>query len=341
MVKITLKTILEWRGDIIMKHIHTDLAVESRELYQERNKGEIEGVSVDVVEEQNHSVTTVKVLNDKGASIMARPIGSYITIEVPNLNKTNEDLKDEVSIELAKVLKNMVEGMKKDKVLIIGLGNWNISSDALGPKVIERILITRHFFINYNKESDESMANVAAMSPGVLGITGIESFDIVKGVVDKVQPDLVIAIDALSSRKMERVSTTIQLTDVGITPGSGVGNHRQGLNKESLGVPVISLGIPTVVNAATMVNDTMDMIIGSLKEEAEVGKEFYSLLDELSSEEKYALIEEVLNPFMGNVIVTPKDINVLIDDLSIVIANGLNIALHPGIGISDVNRYIR
>lgn len=140
---------------------------------------------------------------------------------------------------------------------------------------------------------------------------------------------------------MERVSTTIQITDVGITPGSGVGNNRQGLNQDSLGVPIISLGIPTVVNAATIVNDTMDLIIDSLKNEAEIGREFYSLLDDLSNEEKYSLIEEVLNPFMANVIVTPKDIDVLIDDLSIIIANGLNIALHPGIGIKDVNRYIR
>lgn len=324
-----------------MKHIYTDLAIERREIYQEQNKTEMEGISVDVLEETNHSVTTVKVLNDKGSSIIGKPIGTYITVEVPNLNKTNEDLKDEVSIELSKILISLMKDFKRDKVLLIGLGNWNISSDALGPKVIERVLVTRHFFINFNKESDESMANVAAMSPGVLGITGIETYDIVKGVVDKVKPDLVIAIDALSSRKMERVSTTIQMTDVGITPGSGVGNDRVGLNKESLGVPVISIGIPTVVNAATMVNDTMDLIIDSLKEEAEKGKEFYSLLDELSNQDRYALIEEVLNPFAGDVIVTPKDINVLIDDLSIIIANGLNIALHPGIGIKDVNRYIR
>lgn len=324
-----------------MKHIYTDLAIERREIYQEQNKTEMEGISVDVLEETNHSVTTVKVLNDKGSSIIGKPIGTYITVEVPNLNKTNEDLKDEVSIELSKILISLMKDFKRDKVLLIGLGNWNISSDALGPKVIERVLVTRHFFINFNKESDESMANVAAMSPGVLGITGIETYDIVKGVVDKVKPDLVIAIDALSSRKMERVSTTIQMTDVGITPGSGVGNDRVGLNKESLGVPVISIGIPTVVNAATMVNDTMDLIIDSLKEEAEKGKEFYSLLDDLSNQDRYALIEEVLNPFAGDVIVTPKDINVLIDDLSIIIANGLNIALHPGIGIKDVNRYIR
>jgi spore protease len=328
-------------GVLDLKHIYTDLAIESKEIYHEETKKEIEGISVDVLEGKNHTITTVKVLNNRGSSLIGRPQGSFITIEVPNLNKSDEDLKDEISIELSKVLLSLIKDYKRDKVLVIGLGNWNISSDALGPKVIERVLVTRHIFINYDKESDESMVNVAAMSPGVLGITGIETYDIVKGIVDKIKPDLVIAIDALSSRRMDRVSTTIQITDVGITPGSGVGNDRQGLNKESLGVPIISLGIPTVVNAATLVNDTMDLIIGSLKNEADVGKEFYSLLDQLSTEDKYSLIEEVLNPYMANVIVTPKDINVLIDDLSIIVANGINIALHPGIGIRDVNRYIR
>ena len=185
------------------------------------------------------------------------------------------------------------------------------------------------------------MANIAAMAPGVMGITGIETGDIVKGIVDKIKPDLVVAVDALSSRKMNRVSTTIQISNVGINPGSGVGNNRGALSKETLGIPVIAVGIPTVVNAATLASDTMDLIISSLKNTAEIGKEFYTLLDELSREEKYSLIEEVLNPFMGNVIVTPKDIDVIIDDLSIIIANGLNIALHPGIDLKDVNRYIR
>src|SRR5699024_5643404 len=272
---------------------------------------------------------------------MGKPIGKYLTIEVPNLENADEDLKDEMSIVVAKELKKLTEKYKKDKILIIGLGNWNISSDALGPKVVDKVLVTRQFFINYNKEFDESMSNIAAMSPGVMGITGIETSDIVKGIVEKVQPDLLIAVDALSSRNMNRVSTTVQLSNVGISPGSGVGNNRTALNEESLGIPVVAIGIPTVVNAATLVNDTMDLIIDSLKETEGVGKEFYELLDRLSKEEKYSLIEEVLDTFMGNVIVTPKDINVIMDDLSIIISNGLNIALHPGIDIKDVNRYIR
>lgn len=324
-----------------MDNIYTDLAIESKELYDEGNDTEIEGVSVEVEEKGSYSVTRVEVLNKNGMEMMRKPLGKYITIDVPRLNKTDEDLKDEISKALAKEILGLNLSKPDSKTLIIGLGNWNITPDALGPKVVERVMVTRQYFINYNKESDETMANVAAMSPGVMGITGIESIDIVKGIVDKIKPDLLIAVDALASRKMSRINTTIQLSDTGISPGSGVGNKRAALNKESLGIPVISLGIPTVVNAATIVSDTLELIIDSLKENSEKGKEFYNLLDNLSGEDRYSLIEEVLNPFMANTIVTPKEIDLIIDDLSVIIANGLNIALHPGIDLKDVNRYLR
>lgn len=322
-------------------NIYSDLAVENKEMYSEGSNVEIEGVSVVVEEKDNYSITRVEVLDQNGMAQIRKPIGKYITIDVPNLNSNDEDLKDEVSQALSKEILLLGLNRPDSKVLIIGLGNWNISPDALGPKVVERVLVTRHYFVNYNKDSDETMANVAAMSPGVMGMTGIESIDIVKGIVERIKPDLLIAIDALASRRMNRISTTIQISDTGISPGSGVGNKRMALNKETLGIPVLSIGIPTVVNAATIVNDTLDLIITSLKETAKKGKEFYSLLHELSGEDKYSLIEEVLNPYMANTIVTPKDIDVIIDDLSIIIANGLNIALHPGIDLKDVNRYLR
>lgn len=324
-----------------MKNIYTDLAVERREIYNEEKDVEIEGVSVDIKEMENYSVTRIEVMDEGGAKKLNKPVGQYITIEVPSLDISDQDLKDEVSQALAKEIKGMGHNDEKSKILIIGLGNWNVSPDALGPKVVERVLVTRQYFVAYQKEDDETMANVAAMAPGVMGVTGIESMDIVKGIVDKIKPDLVIAVDALASRKMNRVSKTIQLTDTGISPGSGIGNKRMALSKETLGVPVIAIGIPTVVNAATIVNDTLDLILGSLKEEAGVGVEFYNLLDQLTEDDRYSLITEVLNPFMANTIVTPKDIDVTIDDLSIIIANGLNIALHPGIDLKDVNRYLR
>lgn len=324
-----------------MYQIRTDLAVENRELYKESNKEYSPGVDVEKEEKETHTITRVKVLNNQGSENLHKPIGTYITIDVPRLNKSDEDLKDEISQVVAKEIKGLGKNKEDSKILIVGLGNWNITPDALGPKVVERVLVTRQFFVNYNKETDETVANVAALSPGVMGITGIETGEIVKGVVEKVKPDLVIAIDSLASRKMDRVSTTIQISDTGINPGAGVGNNRMELSKKNLGVPVIGIGIPTVVDAATIVNDTLDLIIDSMKTEAKVGSEFYNLLSEISSDEKYSLIQDVLNPYMKNVIVTPTDIDVLIDDLSIIVANGLNMALHPGIDLKDVNRYIR
>lgn len=324
-----------------MKHIYTDLAIESRQIYEADNKKEIEGVSVEVEEEKFYSISRVKVLNQSGSKKINKPVGTYITMDVPSLDKTDEDLKDEISISLAKIIKDLVKDYKKDKILIIGLGNWKISSDSLGPRVVDRVLVTRQYFINFKKEFDDSMANVAAMSPGVMGITGIETYDIVKGIVDKIKPDLLIAIDALSSRKLNRISTTIQITDTGINPGSGVGNDRGALDKDRIGIPVVAIGIPTVVNAATMARDTIELIIDSLKELSGDNKEFYRLLGTLSSEDQYMLIEEALGTSMSNIIVTPKDIDVLIDDFSIILANGLNMAIHPGIDLKDVNRYIR
>lgn len=324
-----------------MFQVRTDLAIESRELYKEKTKKEVPGVKVDKEQKKDIDITRVEILDEIGEENMGKPIGNYITIEVPKLKNPDESLKEEVSMQLAKEIKELIKDYSRMKTLIVGLGNRNITPDALGPKVVEKVLVTRHFFIAYKKDEDETMANVSALSPGVMGITGIETGEIIKGVVEKTKPDLVIAIDALASRNMNRISTTIQIADTGINPGSGVGNKRQGLNKEYLGVPVISIGIPTVVDAATMVNDTMDLIINSMKEEAKIGTEFYSMLEELSKDEKYTLIKEVLTPFMPNTIVTPKEVDELIDNLSIIIANGLNISLHPGIDLKDVNRYIK
>jgi len=321
--------------------IRTDLAIENREIYKNERNKDSRGINVEKEENESYIVTRIKVLNKEGSENLNRPIGNYITIDVPKLNKSDEDLKDEISQVVAKEIKGLGKNKEDSKILIVGLGNWNITPDALGPKVVERVLVTRQFFVNYNKEIDETVANVAALSPGVMGITGIETGEIIKGVVEKVKPDLVIAVDALASRKMDRVSTTIQISDTGINPGSGVGNNRMEFNENTLGVPVIAIGIPTVVDAATIVNDTLDLVIDSLKSESKEGSDFYNLLSKVSSEEKYSLIQDVLNPYMKNVVVTPTDIDALVDDLSIIVANGLNIALHPGIDLKDVNRYIR
>jgi spore protease len=320
--------------------VRTDLAIEARELYKERVKQEISGVKVDKEESNNYTITRVEIINQNGQQKMGKPIGSYITVEVPALKKADQDLKDEISKVLAKELKALIKMDKYTKSLVVGLGNRHVTPDALGPKVVDRVMVTRHLFQTYNKTEDETMANVSALSPGVMGITGIETGEIIKGVVEKTNPDIVIAIDALASRKMNRIGSTIQISNTGINPGSGVGNKRIGLNKEYLGVPVYAIGIPTVVDAATMVNDTMNLIIKEMKEQSKLGSHFYSMLEGMESEDKYQLIKEVLTPYMENVMVTPKEIDDLMNDLSQVIANGLNISLHPGIDLKDVNRYL-
>ncbi len=323
-----------------MFQVRTDLAIEAREVYEHKNKGEIKDVSVEKEEKDNYKVTRVKVLNEYGEKRLGKPMGTYITIEVPALKKADQELKDEISKAMAKELKALINPNKHTKSLVVGLGNWNITPDALGPKVVDKVYVTRHLFKAYNKTEDETMSNVAAISPGVMGVTGIETSETIRGIVEKTNPDIVIAVDALASRKMERVSTTIQITDAGISPGSGIGNERKALNKQTLGVPVFAIGIPTVVDAATMVNDTMELIIESLKNQADKGTSFYSMLEEMETQDKYTLIKEVLTPYMPNVVVTPKEIDELISNLSLIVANGINIALHHGIDLKDVNRYI-
>ncbi|WP_432409263.1 GPR endopeptidase [Wukongibacter sp. M2B1] len=325
-----------------MFQVRTDLAVEARELYQENRRQEIPGVEVKKEGEGSDvEITRVKVLDDNGSHLMGRPKGSYITVEARGLKSADADLKDNVSKALAKELVKLLPNKKNISTLVVGLGNWDVTPDALGPEVISKILITRHFFKMYNKKEDPTMSAVSGVTPGVMGTTGIETTDIIKGIVEKSSPDMVIAIDALASRKMERVSTTIQISTTGISPGSGVGNSRKQLNEETLGVPVIAIGVPTVVDAATMTNDTIGMVVKALKNHSEKGSEFFKLLDDMKEEEKYALIKEVLEPYGANVIVTTKEIDKIITDISQVIANGINIALHPGIDLKDVNRYLQ
>lgn len=324
-----------------MTKIRTDLAIEAKEFYsRQENREDIPGVEVDVIRNENYTITRVKVVEEVGARIIGKPRGNYITIEVPKLRENDKDLQDEAGKVLAQEVARIVNLNDQSVILVVGLGNWNVTPDALGPRVVEHLLVTRHIKEYVPDQIDEGVRSVCAVAPGVLGITGIETSEIIRGIVDRVKPDLVIAIDALASRKMERISTTIQLADTGINPGSGVGNNRKELSRESMGVPVIAIGVPTVVDAATMASDTIDMVIDSLIKQSPQNGEFYNMLKHMDRTEKYKLINEVITPHVGNLMVTPKEIDRLIDDIAIVIANGLNMALHPSIGPEDMDRYL-
>ena len=309
----------------------TDLALEAREIYQEgQDSSDIPGVKIETKELDNCIVTKVEIIDEQGSQIMNKEIGKYITLE-SNLMKFDDDESREEMIEYLKdELVDILGNDKTKKTLVIGLGNWNITSDALGPKSVSKTLITRHIFKNYNKDYDDDFTEVSGLSPGVMGLTGIETSEVVKSLVETVKPDRVIAIDALASRKMERVNTTIQISTAGIAPGGGVGNKRKALNKEYLGVDVITIGVPTVVDAATLTIDVLDTAIDNLMEQSKESESFYNMLKKLREEEKYSLIKESLDPYDKNLIVTPKDIDDTIENLSIIISEGLNRSLHPG-----------
>jgi spore protease len=329
------------------RNIRTDLVLEANELFKQQEmekrleeRGEPPGVEVENAGTEDIQITRVRVTSPTGEASIGKPMGNYVTLEVPGLRYNDQELFENTCKELAKELTSLVKLNENSTVLVVGLGNWNVTPDALGPKVISSMMVTRHLLEYVPEEVDERVRPVCAIAPGVLGITGIETGEIVKGIVDRIKPEMVIAIDALASRKMERVSTTIQIADTGIAPGSGVGNKRMELSKATLGIPVIAIGVPTVVDAATMANDTIDLVLDNMIEQSKEGTEFYNMLKGIDRNDKYELIREVLNPYIGNLIVTPKEIDDIIDRISKVIANGLNIALHKGITLQDVGRYV-
>ncbi|MDQ2085942.1 GPR endopeptidase [Herbivorax sp. ANBcel31] len=328
----------------LSKNVRTDLVLEAHELIKEKELNEKKdppGVDVDNSGTEDIKITRVKVTSPVGEEAIGKPMGNYVTLEVPKLKENDQTLYEDTCKALAKEFDRILNLNSNSTILVVGLGNWNVTPDALGPKTLSELMVTRHLLEYIPKEVDEGVRPVCAVAPGVLGITGIETGEIIRGIVDRVKPDVVIAIDALASRRMERVNTTIQIADTGISPGSGVGNKRMALSKETLGAPVIAIGVPTVVDAATMANDTIDKVIDSLINESKEEKDFYNMLKNIDRGDKYQLIQEVLQPYVGNLIVTPKEIDDVIDRVAKVIANGLNIALHQGINLDDVNRYLQ
>lgn len=311
-----------------MYNFRTDLAVERRDIYRKANKIENEIDGVDAEEEEINEkikVTRVKVTSSQGEQAIGKPTGSYITVDVKDLKMaTEEDIEASAKIlsqELVKILDNHID--KQGEILVVGLGNLYVTPDSLGPKVINDIDITRHL-INYLPQYvEEGTRMVSAISPGVLGTTGIETIEILKGIVENVKPKLVIVIDALASRSIERISSTIQLSDTGIVPGAGVGNTRKEISKRTLGIPVIAMGIPTVVESAVLVNDCLDLFITKLQEEAKSN----DYLNMLKEQDNYEEIKEALIPNDYNMIVTPKEIDDLIENMSSIVARGINMSL--------------
>ena len=310
-----------------MYNFRTDLASERRDIYQKANNLEqidgIEATKEDI--DENIKVERVKITNENGEKAIGKPMGDYITIDIQKLKIAQEEELEKAGEILANELKTIVAKHvdSQGEILVVGLGNSYVTPDSLGPKVTNEIEVTRHI-INYLPQYvEEGTRMVSAIAPGVLGTTGIETAEILKGIVDNIHPKLVIVIDALASRSIERISSTVQLSDTGIVPGAGVGNTRNEISQKTLGIPVVAIGIPTVVETAVLVNDCLDLFITKLQEEAKSN----DYLNQLKQKDNYEEIKEALVPKDYNLIVTPKEIDDLIENMTQVVATGINRAM--------------
>lgn len=280
----------------------TDLALEASECLKESG-GTGEGIVVEenYDREEKLRVTSVRIMTGEAEKAVGKPRGTYITLESVELLYADEDYHRDISKELAKVMRKLLQEKEQQSVLVVGLGNADVTPDALGPMVAGNLCINRHW--------KQKGKRISAIVPGVMAQTGMETAEIVRGIVQETKPTAVIAVDALAARSTKRLNTTIQIADTGIHPGSGVGNHRHGLTKESLGVPVLAIGVPTVVDAASIVSDAMGQ-----------------LLTEMEEIDKRRLVEGMLDERLKNLFVTPKDIDETVKHISYTISEAINMA---------------
>ncbi len=303
-----------------MRQIRTDLAMESAGAH---GAGELPGVSISGWESGGVQITEVHIQSEEGASLVGKPQGHYITLECEGVRRRDPEARTAVGTLLGEELARLLPEETDAPVLVVGLGNRQVTPDSLGPQTVDGTLVTRHLYRELPHLTDRRMSPVCAVAPGVLGVTGIETMEMVRSIVESVRPRAVIAIDSLAARAVSRVGSTVQLTDSGIRPGSGVGNHRSALTYETLGVPVLAIGVPMVIYAATIARDAFEMLA----------------YDDPSPEQDDALDEmtgELLSGAMGEMIVTPREIDDLVSDAAEILARGVNRALHPGLSDQDI-----
>lgn len=310
-----------------MLNFRTDMADERHDMYRKANKlDNIPGIeTTENVVDDNIKTNIVKIVNEEGEKAIGKPIGTYVTVDVKNLKiATDEELEKAGNIvkdELKKIIDSHCQG--QDEILVVGLGNQFVTPDALGPKVVSELEITRHFIKYTPQYVVEGTRSVCAVAPGVLGTTGIETSEIIKGIVENIKPKMLIVIDSLASKSIDRISSTVQISDTGIVPGGGVGNAREELSEKTMGIPVIAIGVPMVVESAVLVNDCLDLFIEKLQNEAKSN----DYLNELKANDNYEEIKESLNPGGYNMIVTPKEIDDLIENMKDVVAMAINLAV--------------
>lgn len=289
----------------------TDLAVESKEIFERDNHilGDKDGIEMEeVYYGENVKAIRVRITSPIGEFKLEKPMGNYITIEADGIIEEKEGVKERVEHAVAEELKKLIKFHYKLKVLVAGLGNSKVTPDALGPAAASKIKVTRHLFIIYDADGDDEMANVSCIVPNVTAMTGMETADIIRKAAELTEPDVIIVIDSLAARDIKRVSTTIQITDTGISPGAGMGNNRTGINRSTTGAEVIAIGVPTVIDASTIIRDALTDNMQNLRE-----------------------IDSYIENYDTEMIVTSTDIDMIIKEFSDIIAAGINKTLHPGI----------
>lgn len=302
-----------------MSLIRTDLALEAHETAA--RSGKLDGVTNEEYTKNGIKVTRVHVLDERGEKAIGKPVGTYVTIETGKLDDVGGESYYESAETVAEEIGSMLKPVGDGLVLVAGLGNAEMTPDALGPRCVSSVLVTRHIAGELSSiKGFENMRPVAAIAPGVLGQTGVETGEIIKALVDRIHPVAVIAIDALASRRAARLGNTVQISDTGIAPGSGVGNTRFSVGSKTLGVPVISIGVPTVVDAATLAIDVLE----------EAG-----IATPPQEEEK---IRASIEPGGVSLFVTPRMIDLIVEHAASLTSLAINRALHPGVSVEDLSK---
>lgn len=335
---------MEKNKDLSKSYPRTDLAIEISDAIKlsKDQDYQIPGVEISGTSQEEGAIkiTRVRILNEEGESNMGKPQGDYITIECPGIKQNQPSLHAKVIDLLSQTIVSLLPKVQDRplNVLVIGLGNHYATPDTLGPKVVNQVFVTRHVALKAPELIEDDVAHLSAFAPSVMGLTGIETAEIIQGVVENVKPDCLIAIDALAAREVSRINSTIQISNTGISPGAGVGNKRKELNEKTMGCKVIALGVPTVVDTATLVADTLKNLVEHMVKEAQHSP-LYDLLKDLKDEEHYQLVKETMHQEVSDLFVTPKEIDEIIEYLTSIIANGINIAVHPCMTLKDINKY--
>ena len=311
-----------------MYNFRTYMADERREIYKKANNldGDIPGIeTTEKLNDDNIKTSIVKILNEQGEEAIGKPIGTYVTVDIKNLKLAGDEAIEKASNIISEEIKSIINEKinNQDEILIVGLGNQFVTPDSLGPKVVSEIEVTRHLLKYAPEYVMPGARSVSAIAPGVLGTTGIETLEIIKGIVDNTKPKLIIVIDSLASKSIERISSTIQISNTGIVPGAGVGNTRKELSQNTLGIPVVAIGVPMVVDLATITDDCLDIFIEKLQDEAKSNE----YLNNLKNRNNYEEIKSALIPNNYNMIVTPKEIDDLIENMKDIIAMSINYAI--------------